>query len=72
MKAASDYYFDDPEGDGPSPKTSHPNFVRICKDELFYDCAEEFGPFGSDSGADTLMALEDWFRSRRRGDAQKK
>jgi uncharacterized protein YfeS len=63
--AAPIRYFDDDEI-GPSPTTSHPRFVEICKDAFFYDCADEFAPFGSDAGADTLAALEDWFRDARR------
>jgi uncharacterized protein YfeS len=57
-------YFDDDEV-GPSPSTSHPSFVKLCGEEFFYDCVDEFAPFGSDSGADTLHSLEDWFRKPR-------
>ncbi len=55
------FYFDDPD-EGPSRETSHPEFVRVCGDELFYDCTAEFGPFGNDDGADALSALEDRYR----------
>jgi uncharacterized protein YfeS len=54
-------YFDD-ENVGPARETSHPEFVRVCEDELFYDCTDEFGPFGNDDGADALRRLEDWHR----------
>ncbi len=57
-------YFDDPDT-GPAKKTSHPNFVKRCRGELFYDCTDEWGPFGNDSGADTLASLEEWYRAPR-------
>jgi uncharacterized protein YfeS len=59
-------YFDDPEV-GPARETSHPDFVRACEAELFYDCTDDFGPFGNDSGADTLRSLEDWNRDGAKG-----
>jgi len=59
-------YFDDPE-EGPSRDTSHPEFVRVCEDELFYDCTDDFAPFGNDDGADALSALEDWYRDGAKG-----
>ncbi len=59
-------YFDDPD-EGPSRTTSHPEFVRVCKDELFYDCTDDFGPFGNDDGADALSFLEDWYREGAKG-----
>ncbi len=58
------HYFDDPE-EGPAKATSHPAFVRLCKGALFYDVGDEFAPFGSDAGADTLHDLEDWIRAKR-------
>ena len=58
-------YFDDEET-GLSPETSHPTFVALCADDDFvYDCTNDFSPFGSDAGADTLAALDDWFRESR-------
>lgn len=59
-----DLYFDDPDT-GIAKKTSHPNFVKRCRGELFYDCTDEWGPFGNDSGADTLASLEEWYRAPR-------
>ena len=68
-KAASrrTLYFDDRGSDsaGSAPTTSHPRFVKLCKGAFFYDCSNEFAPFGSDAGADTLSSLEDWFREPR-------
>jgi uncharacterized protein YfeS len=55
-------YFDDEES-GLSPETSHPTFVTLCAgDDFFYNCTNDFAPFGSDAGADTLEALEAWFQ----------
>jgi uncharacterized protein YfeS len=41
--------------------------VRVCEDELFYDCTDDFGPFGGDDGADALTRLEDWYRQGANG-----
>lgn len=49
-------YFD-VEGYNLHPKTSHPNFVAHFTEELYYDCADEEAPFGSDEGSDALWAL---------------
>lgn len=55
------YYYDDPEI-GPSKETSHPNFVSRFVDDFYYDCTDEFSPFGNDDGADLLYNLEDWYK----------
>lgn len=57
-------YFFDTE-DGPTRKTSHPNFVASMKAEFYYDCTDEFSPFGNDDGADLLFKLEDWYREKK-------
>jgi len=57
----SNYYFDDPE-EGPAFETSHPRFRELATEEFYVDCIDDFGPFGSDDGADTLAQLEDWYR----------
>ena len=54
-------YFDDPE-EGLARNTSHPAFVRVAPQDFYYDCGDDFSPFGSDDGFDTLAALEDWYR----------
>ena len=54
-------YFDD-DGVGPAPETSHPRFRSLATEEFFYDVCDDFSPFGSDDGADTLLALQDWIR----------
>ena len=58
-------YFDDPEG-GVARATSHPAFVRAAPDDFYYDCGDDFSPFGSDDGHDTLQALQDWYRDSHR------
>ncbi len=59
-------FFDDPKI-GLAKQTSHPRFRDACKAALFYDGGNEFAPFGSDAGSDTLGMLEAWFRRRRPG-----
>ncbi len=59
------YYFDHEEGDGPSRKTSHPNFVKAMTADFYYDCVDEYSPFGNDDGADMLYHLEDWYREKK-------
>ena len=54
-------YFDDPE-EGLARATSHPAFVQLAQADFYFDQADDFSPFGSDDGFDTLSALEDWFR----------
>jgi uncharacterized protein YfeS len=61
-------YFDDREGDALSRETTHPNFVQALTEQFYYDCTDEFSPFGNDEGADTLYALEDWYRENGRLD----
>ncbi|MCB2376908.1 hypothetical protein LGH70_04905 [Hymenobacter sp. BT635] len=61
------YYFDD-EDIGLAPETSHPFFVEYAKAEFYYDCTDDFSPFGNDSGADTLFNLENWYREREAGE----
>ena len=60
----SAFHFDDPDV-GPAPGTSHPEFRRICREPFFYNVTNEFAPFGSDAGADTLTSLEDWYRGKK-------
>lgn len=50
-------YFDTPWR-GLDPESSHPAFVALAP-PTFYDAADEFAPFGSDSGNDTLRRLEE-------------
>lgn len=55
------HHFDDPE-EGLARETSHPRFVTLAADDFYYDQADDFSPFGSDDGNDTLSLLEDWYR----------
>ncbi len=57
------YYFD--TEDGPTRETSHPDFVKSMDAEFYYDCTDEFSPFGNDDGADLLFNLEDWYREKK-------
>ena len=54
-------YFDDPE-EGLDRATSHPAFMQLAPEDFYYDQADDFSPFGSDDGHDTLSALQDWYR----------
>lgn len=55
------HYFDDPET-GPARATCHPRFLELARDDFYYDCTDDFSPFGNDDGADTLYNLEDHYR----------
>lgn len=55
------YYFDDEE-EGTARATSHPTFVALASEDFYYDCTDDFSPFGSDDGHDTLAGLEEWYR----------
>lgn len=59
------FYYDDPEGEALAPETSHPNFVNLLTDAFYYDCTDEFSPFGNDDGADLLFNLEDWYQEKK-------
>lgn len=61
--AMQHFYFDTDEF-GLHPLTSHPIFRQFFSDELYYDCADEEAPFGSDEGNDTLHILEEMVRKR--------
>jgi uncharacterized protein YfeS len=54
-------YYDNVD-EGLARQTSHPNFVKLAIEDFYYDCGDDFSPFGSDDGSDTLAALEDWYR----------
>nr|WP_321227801.1 hypothetical protein [uncultured Psychroserpens sp.] len=58
-------YFFDSEVDGLSRETSHPNFIKSMNSDFYYDCMDEFSPFGNDDGADLLYNLEDWYRENK-------
>ncbi|MCL1935895.1 MAG: hypothetical protein FWF57_05930 [Defluviitaleaceae bacterium] len=50
---------------GPHILTSHPNFRKHFKEDFYYNCTEEFSPFGSDEGADVLSYIEDMVRKNK-------
>jgi len=54
---ASHLYFDDDEI-GLHILTSHPIYRANFPHDLYYDCADEEAPFGSDEGSDTLYFVE--------------
>lgn len=56
-------YFDDPE-EGLARSTSHPAFVQLAPQDFYYDCGDDFSPFGNDDGNDTLTALEAWYQEQ--------
>ncbi len=58
------YFFDDEE-EGLAKETSHPNFVKGMTAEFYYDCLDDFAPFGNDDGADILYQLSDWYREKK-------
>ncbi len=57
----ADHYFDDPE-EGLARATSHPRFQALAQDDFYYDCSDDFSPFGNDDGADVLAYLEDLYQ----------
>ena len=59
-------YFDDPDV-GLARETSHPAFARIAAQDFYYDCGDDFSPFGNDDGSDTLAALEEWYQEQTGG-----
>lgn len=65
MKAKK-FYFDDDE-EGLAAETSHPNFNAIIKNDFYFDCVDDFAPFGNDDGADALSSLEEWYKEKGRG-----
>jgi uncharacterized protein YfeS len=57
---AARYY--DNEDVGLARETCHPNFVSLAPEDFYYDVTDDFGPFGSDDGSDTLSGLEEWYQ----------
>jgi uncharacterized protein YfeS len=43
----------------------HPNFLDLLRSIFYYDCTDEFSPFGNDDGFDQLYHLEDWYRDKK-------
>lgn len=59
------FYFDDNDNEGLSSKTSHPKFKEIITEDFYFDCSDEFSPFGNDDGWDVLYSLEDWYKTKK-------
>lgn len=45
--------------DYPHPK-DYPRGAKILSEGFYWDCTDEFSPFGNDDGADTLEAFVEW------------
>ncbi|MET4105401.1 hypothetical protein [Hymenobacter sp. UYP22] len=58
------FYFDDEE-EGLAMQTSHPDFTAVVKEEFYFDCVDDFSPFGNDDGADALLSLTEWYQETR-------
>lgn len=54
------YFFDYEEG--MNRANCHPRFAALAPDDFYHDGCDDFSPFGSDTGHDTLSALQDWYR----------
>lgn len=65
------HIFLDDEETGLHPKTSHPKFSEHFTEDFYYDCGEEFAPFGSDEGSDTLYVITMEIRKKQRLDFYK-
>ncbi|MBS1636911.1 MAG: hypothetical protein JST26_13420 [Bacteroidetes bacterium] len=59
------FYYDDPEGDALTKETSHPKFVENMIAGFYYDCTNDFSPFGNDDGADLLFNLEEFYQEKK-------
>ena len=47
----------DPFNDSDS---AHPRARELMKEEIFWDCVDEAGPFGSDEGSDAYYEWREW------------
>lgn len=59
------FYYDDPDGEALSKETCHPDFVKNMTAEFYYDCTNDFSPFGNDDGADLLFSLEEFYQEKK-------
>ena len=64
--AFDDHVYLDDEEHGPHPLTSHPRFAEHFVGDLWFSPIDEEGPFGNDSGSDTLATLTDRVRAKGR------
>jgi len=42
------------------PDSAHPRARELMTEEIFWDCADEAGPFGSDEGSTAYYEWRDW------------
>ena len=56
------FYFDC-KNTGISPLTSNPEFRKYCSSAFYYDCGNEYAPFGNDNGNDANSFMQDWLRT---------
>lgn len=61
-RSAQTYF--DLDAYGLHPLTSHPTFRAYFSNQLYYNCADEEAPFGSDEGNDTLHILEENYKPK--------
>ncbi|NHZ33152.1 hypothetical protein [Massilia rubra] len=54
------YYFDYDEG--MNRDNCHPRFAKLASEDFYYNECDDFSPFGSDTGHDTLTMLQDWYQ----------
>lgn len=59
------FYYDNQEVGALAKETSHPNFVENMIAEFYYDCTDDFSPFGNDDGADLLLNLEEFYQEKK-------
>jgi uncharacterized protein YfeS len=58
-------YFSDKEEETLTLENCHPNFVNLLRSVFYYDCTDEYSPFGNDDGSDQLYNLESWYRDNK-------
>ena len=58
--SAPNPHYLDIDGEGPSPTTSHPNYIAAVPD-WFWSEEDPRAPFGTDDGHDTFSALQTYF-----------
>ena len=63
------FYFDSPDGGVLARETSHPHFTTNMTAAFYYDCTNDFSPFGNDDGADLLAKLEEFYQETKGKDS---
>lgn len=57
---------DDEDRYGVDQELAHPRARELVPEEFFWDCADEWAPFGSDEGDTALVEFRDWRRNQPR------